>query len=83
MKPVTLSCGHTFCQFCIGKHIKSKCEDTCHICLAQITAITPSIVIGNLCHDIFFRDLPIEELEKLIEVRKPGYMACANDISRK
>lgn len=45
VKAMTLTCSHSFCQFCINEWRKKKNE--CPMCRQVITFIAPSVVLDN------------------------------------
>lgn len=70
VKAMTLTCMHTFCQYCIKRWMKKK--RICPICRVPIKSMTKSIVVDNFI-DSMLENLPIQckKLRKeIIEARK-------------
>ena len=63
ISPMTLNCGHTFCQFCLNQHKKAKNGNSCPDCKTVITTQTTSIVIENVVKEIL-GEMPKSFLKK-------------------
>ena len=73
--PVTLNCGHVFCEFCINQwkdKVKKAKDFTCPNCRVEITSQTRSLQLENLISALY-RDIDpaiAKEREDLIKERK-------------
>ncbi|KAL0103025.1 hypothetical protein PUN28_018375 [Cardiocondyla obscurior] len=76
VKPMLLSCSHTFCYHCIKMWNKKKKE--CPICRKPVTSMTKSLVLDNFIESMV-ENLPIElknrrqEIIREREVSVAGY----------
>lgn len=70
IKPVTLACSHTFCQYCIETWKKKKSE--CPICRKKITSSARTLVLDNVIEKvvIFHILLCFISLLLFVDVRK-------------
>ena len=73
-QPMTLNCGHVFCQFCIQQW-RVKCQKrgfNCPNCREPVTSCTKSFHLENLI-DSMFQDIDVsvlEERNEILESRK-------------
>ena len=73
--PVTLNCGHVFCEFCINQwkdKVKKKSDFTCPNCRIAITSQSRSLQLENLISALY-RDIDesiSKDREALIAERK-------------
>ncbi|XP_041651894.1 E3 ubiquitin-protein ligase TRIM21-like isoform X2 [Cheilinus undulatus] len=66
--PVTLSCGHNFCQNCITRHWKSKAPYRCPNC-KEMFSTRPQLKINT-----FIKEMSAHSSER--QVSKPGEVPC-------
>ena len=82
--PVTLNCGHVFCEFCINQwkdKVKKKSDFTCPNCRIAITSQSRSLQLENLISALY-RDIDesiAKDREALIAERKAENERAQND----
>ena len=83
-QPMSLNCGHVFCEFCISQW-KDKCSKnsafTCPNCRQPITSQSRSLHLENLIGSLYQEiDESIkEEREKLVKDRKDEIAKAAQE----
>ena len=83
-QPMSLNCGHVFCEFCINQW-KDKCSKntafTCPNCRQPITSQTRSLHLENLISSLY-QDVDEsikDEREKLVKYRKEEIAKAAQE----
>ncbi|XP_068757571.1 TNF receptor-associated factor 3-like [Montipora capricornis] len=56
LKPVSLKCGHSWCQICMEEHVRKAVNPTCPICRAVINDETLSV---NIALDNLTKEMPV------------------------
>ena len=86
--PVTLNCGHVFCEFCINQwkdKVKKQKDFTCPNCRVQITSQSRSLQLENLISALY-RDIDesiAKDREELIKERKAESETAIKDKNKK
>ena len=73
----TLTCSHSFCQYCIEKWISTRASSLCPLCKAKIESKVHALVLDNTISMLVLK-LPAEkqaERQQAIDERKGRQMS--------